>query len=80
MGEKELTLFTLEHKMTSLEKTIKKTEKVMAAFDVVKGELEVTKAYNKELERVVKLQKLVITCSLSALLISILFIYFLIIT
>lgn len=66
--------------MTDLEKTLKKTEKVMAAFDLVKSEMEVTKAYNIELERTVKRQELVIVCSLSALLISILCIIFLIIT
>lgn len=81
MGEKELSIFALEHKMTDIEKTLQKTEKVMIAFDAVKGELEAEKAYSKELEKKVQEQRLQLVGSLSALvLLTILFITFLIIT
>jgi hypothetical protein len=81
LGKPEQSIYHLEYKMNDIEKTLKKTEKVMAAFDIVKGELEVQKAYNTELEKKVKEQRLLLVCSLSTLsLITILFIIFLIIT
>jgi septal ring factor EnvC (AmiA/AmiB activator) len=81
LGSAERSLYTLENKMSDIEKTIEKTEKVMAAFDAVKGELEVQKAYTDELEKKVREQRLQLVASLSALsLLTILFIIYLIIT